>query len=145
MWQVSEAAVQSLPQLPQLVASLIIATHFPLQQASSFWHFTAPWPPAPAHWQIPPMQVKPAAQGMPHAPQLWTSVLVSVHLFRQHLPLQFAQLPVPAMSFELPASVLAVLWPRSMPPQPATSSSANRATGEARRANDDRIPDSYAA
>ena len=70
-------AIHTLLQAPQLLGSLLIFTHVPLQTLLPFAQ------------QTPSVQLSPAPQALPHAPQLALSVFTSVQL----LPHLFGVLP----------------------------------------------------
>lgn len=66
---------QTLPQAPQLAASVLMFLQVPLQQV-------CPGPHAglQVNWQVPFTQFWPLAHAWPHPPQLFTSVLVFTHV-----------------------------------------------------------------
>lgn len=64
-------APQALPQAPQLFTSAWVKVHEPL-------HCT--WPGKHWAWQLKPVQIWPAWQRVPHAPQLFGSVRATQRL-----------------------------------------------------------------
>ena len=67
-WQVKPTAVHLFPQLPQLLRSVCVSTHTPLQ---AFF--------VPGHLQMLAIHVAPTAQTFPHPLQFLPSVVVSTH------------------------------------------------------------------
>jgi hypothetical protein len=68
---------QTLPQLPQLLASVWVSTHLLSQQLFGGPQEAEPQPHAPA------LQASPGGQALPQAPQLFTSVWVFTHVLLQ--------------------------------------------------------------
>ena len=68
-----------MPQLPQLLVSLLRFLHVPLQQLCPLGQ--SPWEP---QVHAPLTQVSPEAQTWPQVPQLLVSVLTSLHVPLQH-------------------------------------------------------------
>jgi hypothetical protein len=67
--------LHTLPQLPQLLASLVKRTHVP-----PHWF----WPVGqPVERQAPATQASPAAQRTPQPPQFWNEICVSTHWLLQ--------------------------------------------------------------
>jgi hypothetical protein len=74
---------QTTPQPPQLFGSLVSLRQPEGQQMSPVGHGGPPLQ-VDALLHMPPTHVSPAAQGRPHAPQFFGSVLVLVHPVAQH-------------------------------------------------------------
>ena len=78
-----------IPQPPQLVGSVVVSLHPEVQHTSEPLQAGPPLQ-AIVDWHMPPAHLSPGAHGMPQPPQLFGSVLVSLHPSLQQLsePLQ---------------------------------------------------------
>lgn len=80
--QVSPAG-QALPHAPQFFVSVVVSEQPEVQQSSVPVQTGPPLQVAGA-WHVPPLHVSPVAQTLPHAPQLFGSVLTSLQPLVQH-------------------------------------------------------------